>query len=98
MSFKVYLVGFGDRDVRLVDVPEEELGNVETTLAAVFRYGQNEFQARCERSVSVGDVIRLPLEDHLVLPAGFLHLDVWTSAAYLEMDVLARRRFVHGTL
>jgi hypothetical protein len=65
-AFKVHLVSFrrpGEKvDVRPVDVPYEELlaalkSNPESALDLIFRYGQNDFQPKPFRSVSVGDII-----------------------------------------
>lgn len=68
MEVKVALVAFGTFKTRTVDVPENEIPSGLSTndfLEKVFRYGQNDFQPKEGlRSVSVGDIIFLPLAFH----------------------------------
>jgi hypothetical protein len=64
-KIKVNLVGFGDKGVRFVDIELSRLPNqddpydMEYILNEVFHLGQNDFQPKDVRSVSVGDVIEL---------------------------------------
>lgn len=64
-KIKVNLVGFGDRGVRFVDIDLPDLPNqddpydAEYILNEVFHLGQNDFQPKDTRSVSVGDVVEL---------------------------------------
>jgi hypothetical protein len=59
-KIKVSLVGFGDKGVRFVDIelPDDE-NRMSQILGEVFRLGQNDFQPKDVRSVSVGDIIEL---------------------------------------
>lgn len=59
-KIKVNLVGFGDRGVRFVDIdlPDDE-NRMSYVLGEAFRLGQNDFQPKDVRSVSVGDIIEL---------------------------------------
>ena len=74
--------------VRQVDVPDREVdaaGTVEAVLERVFYYGQNDFQPLPLPSVSVGDVVRVPIlslpphtlatqvigKRYIVMPFGF---------------------------
>lgn len=63
--FEVELCGLPSPQgpIRVVDVPLEVVDFADSDemaiLDAVFRYGQNDFQNKPMRSVSVGDVIRL---------------------------------------
>ena len=56
------MLAFGTSDaglvLRTVDLPSEYV-SVEDVLNASYHYGQNDFQPRRMRSVSVGDVIRV---------------------------------------
>lgn len=64
-KIKVNLVGFGDRGVRFVDIDLPDLPNqddpydMDYVLNEVFHLGQNDFQPKDVRSVSVGDVVEL---------------------------------------
>jgi len=64
-KIKVNLVGFGDRGVRFVDIELPQLPNqydpydMDYVLNEVFHLGQNDFQPKDVRSVSVGDVVEL---------------------------------------
>jgi len=83
MIFEVELWAFHhpERDgpavrVRQVDVPDREVdaaGTVEAVLERVFYYGQNDFQPLPLPSVSVGDVVRVPM---LSLPPHTLAVQV----------------------
>lgn len=64
-SYTVILPPFKSNQVssvRIVDVPVKELnqvlsGGIDMILDLVFQYGQNDFQPKNQRSVSVGDII-----------------------------------------
>jgi len=58
MKFNVFMLGFAKGEIRIVDVPDEELnGNVNNDLELIFHYGQNDFQPISGKySVSIGDV------------------------------------------
>lgn len=67
-KIKVNLVGFGDKGVRFVDIelpddyaPPVGLNgeNTDYVLNEVFHLGQNDFQPKDVRSVSVGDIVEL---------------------------------------
>jgi hypothetical protein len=70
MEFEVELWGMGNLgEIRKVDVPADELtGDTISDCELVFKYGQNDFQPQenC-RSVSVGDVIRIPVGENIKL-------------------------------
>jgi hypothetical protein len=81
MKFEVELWAFGGMgQIREVDVPADELtGDVRGDLELVFKYGQNDFQPQSDcRSVSVGDVVRVPVGGDLqlwkVADLGFVNL------------------------
>jgi len=60
MLVRVHLLAFGGsyNDVRVVEIPSKEMtGDQDKDLDVIFKYGQNDFQPRERRSVSVGDVI-----------------------------------------
>lgn len=68
MKFVTYLVSsalsFNTRPIRVVDVPDEEVPEgIDTPanelLEKIFKYGQNDFQPLENRSLSVGDVVKL---------------------------------------
>jgi hypothetical protein len=73
-KIKVNLVGFGDKGVRFVDIELPGLPNqddpydMEYILNEVFHLGQNDFQSKDVRSVSVGDIVELKFR---VDPIGF---------------------------
>jgi len=94
----VYLLAFGEAvpiPERPVDLPEDVTVGMtpsrlyeeqkQTLLDSVFYYGQNDFQPKPIRSVSVGDVIKLPDGSlHRVLGAGFEALPAGTDVTTLE--------------
>ena len=64
-KIKVNLVGFGDKGVRFVDIELPAIPNqddpydMDYVLNEVFHLGQNDFQPKDVRSVSVGDIVEL---------------------------------------
>lgn len=78
MKYKVLMLAFMDGEVREVEIhkPDPNYAAPETILEEIYHFGQNDFQnvpGRC--SVSVGDVIILPIEQvdtyWMVRPLGF---------------------------
>lgn len=61
MRVEVEMRAFGSNELRIVDIPDSEINDstINDILENVFRFGQNDFQPKQQRSVSVGDVIRL---------------------------------------
>ena len=95
MQITVHMLAFGDivpAPVRIVDIPEDGFPLCETpeqALAAaldkVYYLGQNDFQPKPIRSVSVGDVIELPDGSlHRVRGMGFEALPAGTDISTLE--------------
>ena len=84
MKITVFLLAFGIEvpiPERIVDLDglEGEQSN-EELLDLTFYYGQNDFQPQPQRSVSVGDVIKLPDGSlHKVLGSGFEALPAGTD-------------------
>ena len=90
MIIPVHMLAFeNDKDlIREVEIPDEELISSKISsgeqdrilhiLELVFRYGQNDFQPKPMRSVSVGDVIELENQYHMVKSVGFEPLDTTT--------------------
>jgi hypothetical protein len=77
MNFKVHMLAFMTKGtVRNVEVPDEELVGGESVLDLVYKYGQNDFAVNDQHlpSVSVGDVIEISGEYHMVRPTGFLRI------------------------
>lgn len=101
MIFKVELWAFGDLSrLREVDVPVNELtGTVNGDLDLIFKYGQNNFQCQLCRSISVGDVIRLPVGDDttlwLVMSSGFRQFKDHSEYAKYVRNILIDPRFCH---
>jgi hypothetical protein len=68
---------FGDHGkIREIDIPADEVtGSTEGDLELAFKYGQNDFQPRKSASLSVGDIVNMPvgntLEQWLVLGMGW---------------------------
>jgi hypothetical protein len=68
--YKVFMLALKGsiNNIREVEVPIQEVAHkdVDSVLEAIFRYGQNDFQPKNVRSVSVGDVIELvtPTSDY----------------------------------
>jgi len=84
MQITVYLLAFGTEvpaPVRVVDLDRlEGKPTNEELLDLAFYYGQNDFQPKPIRSVSVGDVVKLPDGSlHKVLGAGFESLPAGTD-------------------
>ncbi len=76
ISIRVDMRAFPPEKVpfRLVDIPDEsnwETLSIDEKLNFVFEYGQNDFQPKQCRSVSVGDVIQLGDDWYIVAPFGF---------------------------
>jgi hypothetical protein len=82
MNIRVELLAFrvfgALPQIRTVTVPDDEWGptvyDTNARLELVFQYGQNDFQKRDQRSVSVGDVIELP-EEQLSGRPGYYSVD-----------------------
>ena len=80
-TFTVELHGFGERGrvLREVDVPMALLDTIPATddvglpgaLGLIFHFGQNDFQPKPMRSVSVGDIIRAGTDRFIVKGMGF---------------------------
>jgi hypothetical protein len=96
MQVTVYMLAFGDIvpvPERIVDIPDEKFvdlcveahstmvpATIESLLDLAYYYGQNDFQPKPIRSVSVGDVIKLPSGAlHKVLNVGFEALPAGTN-------------------
>jgi hypothetical protein len=61
MKVEVEMRAFMNGAIRVVDIPDAELGPEPTQVAVLelaFKYGQNDFQPQRMTSVSVGDVVR----------------------------------------
>lgn len=99
MVFEVELHAFGSGgEIRKVHVPDELLerySEVSTIkLELIFGYGQNEYQHKQERSVSVGDVIRFQRKRHLISAVGFVEIPpdyVPTSNDWLLPKLLSKK-------
>jgi len=89
MQITVHLLAFNEDTpipVRIVDVPEDKSGgDSHHLLDMAFYFGQNDFQPKPVRSVSVGDVVELPNgELHRVLGVGFERLPEGVDLNSLE--------------
>ena len=106
MIYEVELLAFeepGRVDIREVYLPEfneERIKEVyikslhkDSLLGSIFYYGQNDFQPKEQRSVSVGDVIRLGHERWLVQGVGFHLLSFADYVEYLAMNRLTKMMF-----
>lgn len=95
MKIVAYLLAFGTEvpiPTREIEIPDDGSTN-EALLDWAFTYGQNDFQPRPIRSVSVGDVIKLPDGSlHRVLGCGFEHLPAGTDINTLERGAAASLR------
>ena len=99
MEITVHLLAFDDTGpipTRIVDLPDDMVGESDQAghlLDLTFYFGQNDFQPKPVRSVSVGDVIELPDGAlHRVLGIGF------ESLGDRELSSLERGRdccFIH---
>ena len=100
MQVTVYMLAFGDIvpvPERIVDIPEKQAKDLtasvyeadrDNLLELVFMNGQNDFQPKPLRSVSVGDVIKLPSGSlHKVVGCGFE-----TLPANIDINTLPRGR------
>ena len=100
MQITVYMLAFGDivpPPERIVDIPDVQARDLASSsyeadkqvlLELVFMNGQNDFQPKPIRSVSVGDVVRLPDESlHRVLGTGWEALPSETDITTLERGV-----------
>ena len=71
-TFKVTQFRFNDGKTRIVEVPTSYPSETtEVILNSVFHFGQNDFQPKDSPSVSVGDVIEVGNEKHIVKNFGF---------------------------
>lgn len=87
MKFIVELLAYGkDGEVREVEIKNLLKYDVRKAaneiLQLIYEYGQNDMQPQEHPSVSVGDVIRLGEDRHLVLPVGFKKLSQADYDAY----------------
>ena len=71
MKVKTHLLAFEEDKIRMVEIPDDTGVFEDHILDATFKYGQNDFQPQPMPSLSVGDVIELKGEYHLVMPVGF---------------------------
>lgn len=69
MKVKTHLLAFEEDMIRMVEISDKT--KAFDILDATFKYGQNDFQSQQMPSLSVGDVIELKGEYHLIMPAGF---------------------------
>lgn len=97
MKFDVSLLSFLDGQIREVEVPDEDLREMPTSivLKQVFHWGQNDFQPQQLPSVSVGDVIHLEIDmvggnmqdsNWLVVSLGFKELTDEELEEYKNRD------------
>ena len=97
MKITAYLLAFGTETpipTRTITVPSEEASDdPNQLLESVFYYGQNDFQPQPVRSLSVGDVVKLPDGSlHRVLGIGWEHLPEGTDIDTLERGFAASLR------
>ena len=76
MNIPVHMLAFETErgTIREVEIPEEEAVKITSTedmLKLVFKYGQNDFQNKYIRSISVGDVVQLGIVYFMVMGVGF---------------------------
>ena len=69
MKVKTHLLAFKEDKIRMVEIPDET--GVSDILDQTFVYGQNDFQPQRMPSLSVGDVIELKDEYHLIRSVDF---------------------------
>lgn len=90
MLVNVMLLGYGEGQLRPVNIPDEEKPEGMDTLQLlerVFYWGQNDFQPLPDRySVSVGDVALLNGQFWVVRPMGWAELTPAEFQAYLTME------------
>ena len=93
MQITVHLLAFtedGPIPTRTVDLPPEAKdASAEELLDLVFKFGQNMFQSKPVRSVSVGDVIDLDQGLFLVQGVGFKKLNPFTDIETLPRGAAA---------
>jgi hypothetical protein len=88
-TFQVLMTAFGSEKkaiseipVRYVDVPTEEItSESDNTLNLIYEYGQNDFQQKPIRSVSMGDIVKLDGEFFIVWSIGFINLKDYDDAS-----------------
>lgn len=88
MIFKVEMLAFGDGQIREVGVLHPTLDDRENLLDQIYYFGQNDFQPKRCPSVSVGDIIHLDNEKHIVASLGFRKL---SDEEYAEYKASPRR-------
>lgn len=74
MKVKTHLLAFEEDMIRMVEIPDEvgvRGASEDDILNETFAYGQNDFQPQQMPSLSVGDVIELNGEYHLIMSVGF---------------------------
>jgi hypothetical protein len=103
MKFNVHMLAFkghGGKDfgIRVVDVPDDKLTGTLEDLEAIFHYGQNDFQNKPLPSVSVGDVVELDGEYHIVKGSGWKKLTTNQFESFLKMKDQKRQEFVFSLM
>lgn len=98
MKITAYLLAFND----IVPIPTREIdldtyfaetADNDCLLDMAFQFGQNDFQPKRCRSLSVGDVVKLPDGSlHRVLGCGWEHLPAGTDINKLERGAIASCR------
>lgn len=91
MKILAFLLAFGTEvpiPTREILIPSADISDTPTEdemLGLAFQYGQNDFQPHQIRSLSVGDVVKLPDGSlHRVLGMGWEHLPPGTDVTKLE--------------
>ena len=94
-NFEVKSMIFGKGQTRIVSVenPAEDLNEL---LDQIYHYGQNDVQRRWTPSVSVGDIITINGDHHIVLKRGFEKLDFETFMTLIESKNEANHEEDHG--
>lgn len=95
VSYEVELHAFGEQGqtIRTVDIPLTEVGGIDCRrdllevtrdiLGLIFHYGQNDFQPKPVRSVSVGDIVRLAGERFVVKGIGWMKVPAdWQTPTF----------------
>lgn len=93
------LAGFGgdaERPTRVIELPIGVAGGLDMdAVELAYQYGQNDFQSRPVRSVSVGDVLDMAGQFYLVMPCGFRLLSADEFAEYRATPADERRLLVY---
>lgn len=95
-TYRVFMTAFGKPgEIRMVDINERPQPTTDTILNDVYYHGQNDVQPKQHPSVSMGDIIEIPVDDtiklyYLVKSTGFHQMTTTDIIEFMHTDRVNR--------